>query len=210
MQHTIKNVEALWPRINQTYKFSSEERRSVPCNALDQNSAYEMSFKMTQQQAKELFAEMQKAYSLKRTAEPTWPEKLEMPFKKDTRDGEDSGLYIGKCKLKGNYNGEATPKPKQYDNKGDPYGDDFMLTTGSKVNIAVTLVPYSMANSGVSLRLRAIQVLEYKEMEASNPFADDVPSTPSADPFKLTAEVDPFSPAKKAEVKPELDDEIPW
>ena len=63
MQHTIKNVEALWPRINRTYKFDAAERKSVPCDPKDPLGAYELSFRMTSGQAKELFAEMTKAYN---------------------------------------------------------------------------------------------------------------------------------------------------
>jgi hypothetical protein len=35
MQHTIKNVEALWPRINRPYKFDTVERKSMPCDPKD-------------------------------------------------------------------------------------------------------------------------------------------------------------------------------
>ena len=34
-QYVISNVEALWPRINKTYKFDSAENRTVPCEATD-------------------------------------------------------------------------------------------------------------------------------------------------------------------------------
>lgn len=214
MKHTIKHVEALWPRINQTYKFDSVERRSVPCTPQDQNAAYELSFKMTEGQAKELYADMMKAYTAKR--EPSWPEKIAMPFKKDTQDGVETGCFIGKCKLKGAYNGEATPKPKQYDRDGSGLAEDFMLTTGSKVNIAVTFVPYNMREAGVSLRLRAVQVLEYKEMEERNPFeAEGAPVAPSAPTSPVpSGEVDPFglpptTPAP-APASADFDDEIPF
>ena len=31
MTHLIETVEALYPRINQTYRFDNTENRSVPC-----------------------------------------------------------------------------------------------------------------------------------------------------------------------------------
>lgn len=164
MQYKIENVEALWPRINRTYKFDSGERKSVPCDPKDPAAAFDMAFRMTKEQAKDLWNAMCKAY--KEKADPSWPDKPTNPFK------EDEGFYIGKAKLKGNYNGEPTKKPKQYDAKGIALPDDFMLTTGSMVNIAITFTPYNMREAGVSLRLRAVQVLRYNEPEERNPFEE--------------------------------------
>ena len=36
----IKNVEVMYPRINQTYRFDTTENRSVPCDPLDDGAAY--------------------------------------------------------------------------------------------------------------------------------------------------------------------------
>jgi hypothetical protein len=164
MQYKIENVEAMWPRINRTYKFDSNERKSVPCDVKDPLAAYEMSFRINKDQVKVLWAEMCKAYKSK--ADPSWPEKPVNPFK------ADDDYYIGKVKLKGSYNGELTKKPKQYDAKGKLLPDDFMLTSASMVNIAVTFVPYNVRGAGVSLRLRAVQVLHYSEPEEQNPFSE--------------------------------------
>jgi len=163
MNYKIKGVEALYPRINKTYKFDSSENRSVPCDVLDDGAAYEMSFKMNETQAKELMSAMASVYKEKR--ESKWPEKFPVPFTKD-----DEGMYIGKAKLKGAYGKDATSKPKQYDAKNKELPDDFQLTTGSTVNLAVVLVPYSMANAGVSLRLRAVQVTKYIPLQVASPF----------------------------------------
>ena len=62
MHYKIENVEALWPRINRTYKFDSNERKSVPCDPKDPLAAYDMSFRMTKEQAQALWKEMCKAY----------------------------------------------------------------------------------------------------------------------------------------------------
>ena len=163
MNYKIKGVEALYPRINKTYKFDSSENRSVPCDVLDDGAAYEMSFKMNETQAKELMSAMASVYKEKR--ESKWPEKFPVPFTKD-----DEGMYIGKAKLKGAYGKDATSKPKQYDAKNKELPEDFQLTSGSTVNLAVVLVPYSMASAGVSLRLRAVQVTKYIPLQVASPF----------------------------------------
>jgi hypothetical protein len=48
-----------------------------------------------------------------------------------------------------------------------------MLTTGSTVNIAVELIPYKMAATGVSLRLRGVQVLKYLPYKPPSPFGEE-------------------------------------
>jgi hypothetical protein len=163
MNYKIANVEALYPRINKTYKFDSGENRSVPCDPLDDGAAYEMSFKMNETQAKALMTAMASVYKEKRDAK--WPEKFPVPFTKD-----DEGMYIGKAKLKGAYGKDVTNKPKQYDAKNKELAEDFQLTSGSTVNLAVVLVPYSMASAGVSLRLRAVQVTKYVPVQVASPF----------------------------------------
>ena len=159
----IKNVEALWPRINKTYKFDNAENRTVPCDPFEDGAKYEMKFRMTKDQAKELYLGMCKAYEDRK--EKGWPDKVDNPFTKD-----DDGMYSYKASLKGAYGKEATLKPVQYDSNGVKLPDDFMLTTGSTVNVAVIFVPYNMREAGISLRLKAVQVIKYVPMEASSPF----------------------------------------
>ena len=163
-QYVISNVEALWPRINKTYKFDSAENRTVPCEATDDGAKYETKFRMSKEQAKALFVEMVKAYEANK--EGSWPDKFDMPFGK-----EEDGTYSYKASLKGAYGKDATFKPVQYDSKGVKLPEDFMLTTGSTVNVSVGFIPYFMRDAGVSLRLRAVQVIKYVPMEAASPFA---------------------------------------
>ena len=195
----VSNVTALWPRINRTYKFDANENKSVPCDAQDPLAAYELSFEMTKDSARALWDSMCEAYNAKKQA--GWPDKPVNPFKQT-----DEGTFIGKAKLKGNYNGELTKKPLQVDASNKKLGDDFMLTTGSKINLAVTPVPYNMREAGVSLRLSAVQVVEYKPMEETNPFGEVKGfSAPASDPFGL-----PEVKAAPAGGLSDLDDEIPF
>ena len=66
MNHNIENVEALWPRINQTYKYdaSPKVKKSVPCDVFDDGAAYTIQFRMTEEQAKDLYKRMKVALSL--------------------------------------------------------------------------------------------------------------------------------------------------
>tara|TARA_R110002050_G_scaffold115750_1_gene232094 strand:- start:269 stop:937 length:669 start_codon:yes stop_codon:yes gene_type:complete len=195
MNYQIKDVEAMWPRINRTYKYDSTEQRSIPCNPTDEGSAYTLQFRMSEIQAKELYKQMKIAYDSKK--ESNWPDKFAMPFKK-----EEDGTYTHKAKLKGAYGNEATRKPIHYDAKGVKLPDDFMLTNGSLVNVAVVCVPYNMRDNGVSLRLRAVQVVNLKPMKDDNPFtAVDGFEAKEADenPFEDDA---PIEEPKKVATKP--------
>jgi len=167
MYYTVEGVEALYPRINTTYKFDNKANGgkggSVKCDPLDDGAAYEMSFVMSEAKAKALFKAMKAAYDAKK--EGSWPDKFALPFKKD-----DDGNYIGKAKLKGAYGTDLTKPPLQVDAKNNELGKDFQLTSGSVVNIAFTFVPYNMRENGVSLRLNGVQVIDYKPMQSRSPF----------------------------------------
>jgi len=214
MQHMITEVVARYPRLNSTYKFDTYENKSVKCDAFDDGAAYEMSFVMSDEKAKELHRICMEAYSNAAALDTKrkWPEKPTMlPYKRN-----DDGEVVGKCKLKGAYGGDKTQPPKQVDAQRNKLPDDFMLTSGSKVNVAVVVVPYNTGSlNGVSLRLRAVQVLELAEMQGSDDpftsvsggFTSSVTATPVAaadDPFAMPASTP--SPAAHAG----LDDEIPF
>lgn len=194
-QYVISDVEALWPRINKTYKFDNAENRTVPCDAFDEGAKYETRFRMTKEQAKALFVAMVTAYQEKK--EKGWPDKFEMPFKK-----EEDGTYTYKASLKGAYGKDATSKPVQYDAKSVKLPDDFLLTTGSTVNVAVTFTPYNMREAGVSLRLRAVQVIKYVPMEAASPFGTVEGG------FQFSSEDNPFEVAEPAAPAEVVTDEL--
>ena len=203
LNHNIDTVEALWPRINQTYRFDSTERRSVPCDALADGAEYALRFRMDDAQAKALYKKMQTAYASRK--ETSWPEKLEMPFKK-----EDDGSFSHRARLKGAFGQQTTRQPAQWDSKGKKLPKDFLLTSGSTINIAVVFVPYNMVggSAGVSLRLRAVQVLDLKPMVEESPFgvvadgfevaeADTNPFTPAAEAVEAAEEEEPKKVVKK-------------
>ena len=190
----ISQVEALWPRLNTTYKFDNKEKRSVPCDVFEDGAKYETGFRMNAQQAKKLFSEMKTAYVEK--AQNGWPEKFDNPFNKD-----EDGSYTFKASLKGAYGKDATRKPVQYDASNTKLPDDFLLTTGSTVNIAGVFVPYHAKSmgTGVSLRLNAVQVTKYVPMQMASPFN----TTEGYEFFGDTEEDNPFASNEEPEVTEE-------
>ena len=83
-----------------------------------------------------------------------------------------------------------TTKPLQVDAQGTKLPDDFLLTTGSTVNVAVTFNPYDFGGKqNVNLRLKAVQVVKYVPMEDRNPFeiVDGFTIEDDPNPFKQEA-----------------------
>ena len=189
-QYIIENVEALWPKINTTYHFDSKVGRSVECEALTDGAEYSIQFRMDNDTAKALYIEMAKMY--KANKKEKWADDLERLFVKD-----DEGMFTHKANLKGAYKNKPTPRPIQVDAKGNRLPADFMLTTGSTVNIAVQFVPYDMGGKqNVSLRLRGVQVIKYIPYEDKNPFAE-------TDGFVFEAKEDnPFETSEDAVAEP--------
>ena len=82
------------------------------------------------------------------------------PYKKDEETGNIQFNF--KCKASGvsktGQNWEQ--KPKVFDSKGTPIAKDILVWGGTTMKVAYEIIPYSnnMLGSGVSLRLKAVQV----------------------------------------------------
>ena len=218
--YILKNVKARYPRIDQPYKFDSKagaKGKSVPCDAIEDGACYELGFVMSKDQAKDLYNAMNAAY--KEAKDSSWPDKLELPFTQ--LDGE----LVGKTKLKASYNKKPTGRPALFDSQNASLPEDFMLTTGSTISVAMELIPYSMATSGVSLRLRGVQVIDYIPYKPASPFdvesgfsSVDAPAAESAedmfggladaeDEVEAVAEPEPVKRQKKKDdPKPDEED----
>ena len=203
-QYIIKNVEALWPKINTTYHFDSNEGRSVTCEPTAPNAEYSIQFRMDNDTAKALFTAMAQSYQANKKEK--WADKLERKFVKD-----DDGMFTHKANLKGAYKNKVTQKPLQFDAKGNRLPDDFLLTTGSTVNVAVQFYPYDMGGKqNVSLRLRAVQVIKYVPIEERNPFEatdgfvfNETEDNPFDEPLVIIEDKEePVSEPKKVVKKP--------
>ena len=173
-----------------------------------------MSFNLTGEQCKELNTICMQSYknaAALETSKRKWPEQpLSLPYK---IDDNKQGHWIGKAKLKGAYSGEATNPPRQVDASRKKLPDGFELTSGSTVNIAVTVVPYNTGTiNGVSLRLRAVQVLELAEkQEADDPFTEVAGGFSAGSAPINGVEQDPFGlPPATPTPSNDLEDDIPF
>jgi len=164
----IHGAKALYPRINQTYRFDNKagnKGQTVPCAIEDDGAKYEMSLALNKQEAGILYKAMKVAYEDR--SGDDWPA---MPASSEVFEKDEDGAYIAKTVLKGMYGKDKVTPPKQYDAANKLLDKDFLLTTGSTVNVLVSLVPYNMSTNGVSLRLRQVQVTNLVELQARSAF----------------------------------------
>tara|TARA_R100000234_G_scaffold23879_2_gene13673 strand:- start:804 stop:1484 length:681 start_codon:yes stop_codon:yes gene_type:complete len=176
-QYVIRNITAMYPKLDRTYRYDNDQQRSVSCDATDDGAEYSLNFVMDDATAKALWTYMKKTYA--EVKKDNWPA-VKNPFKKT-----DDGMWTHKANLKGAYNGDKSRKPSQFDAKTNELPDDFQLTSGSTVNVAVKGVPYSGSmGAGCSLRLQAVQVLKLAERRQANPFsAEDGYNSKENNPF---------------------------
>ena len=210
MGEVFNNVTIRYPRINRTYRFDSVENKTVPCDPLDDGAAYELSFEISKEEAIELHKQCMAVYKAAAEADTKrkWKDKPQyLPYKEPS----EGDTFTVKGKLKGAYGTDKTNPPKQVDAQRKDLPKDFMLTSGSKGNVWGKLFAYNTgAVSGVSFRLRGVQVLELAEMEGGgDPFSETDgfkggASSGSSDPFGLP-------PVKQAAPSNAVfDDEIPF
>ena len=91
--HILNNVEALYPRLNTTYKYDTKANdgrgQSVPCEPLDEGAKYELNYRMDKDQAVGLYKDMKAAYNARKAA--NWPE---MPSAKEVFEQQEDGTFV--------------------------------------------------------------------------------------------------------------------
>lgn len=167
MQHLISGVTALYPRLDQPYTWSQEDNRSVPCEWDAAGAARTMTLEVPYGTALSLRKAMVEAYKGKKEAK--WPKfKDNFILKEGSLESKDAIFHI-RTQLKCY---DKNTMVRHFDANNNVLPKDFQLTTGSTVNVQVTLVPWATpTGNGTSLRLNAVQVIELAPMQqASSPF----------------------------------------
>lgn len=140
----------------------------------DANGIYSVDLDLDQKEGGELAAKLQKIADESYAAECKAKGKKalkrsDMPWK-ETEDGKIRFKF--KLKAKGG-TGEKQwdQKPALFDAKGNPV-KDLNVGSGSIVKVAFDVVPYftAMVGQGISLRLRAVQVIELRQFVAGDNF----------------------------------------
>lgn len=155
---------AVYPRLN------------TPDTKFDKDGVYSVDLDLTDgKPTNEFVAAIRKAAdeAYKAECEKRGGKKLkraELPIK----ENEDGGLRI-KFKLKakaGNEERSWAQKPMLFDAQGNPLQNPPNVGSGSTIRVSFELVPYftAMVGAGVSLRMKAVQILDLKEYTPGDSF----------------------------------------
>lgn len=163
----FRNVMALYPRINQPYRFDQSEYRTVPCDHGDQGAEYKLQFEISADQLAELKKACAEAYEeLKKLDKKAPKEPKNWPFK-EMGDGQ----IVATAKNGAMRKGEKVDPPAQYGRNNELLEDGFELTHNSKINVQVGVGAYNVgAISGVKLYIDAVQVITLAERQVNSPF----------------------------------------
>ena len=210
--YIAKNVMALYPKLDKPYRFDKAEEKSVACGPFEDGAAYELSFRIAKEDpvSKEIWAYLQTCWDDFCKAKGKKIKMKDYPFKDDK---EDPAYLVFKTKLKAAYGTDKTTPPAVFNAANQAIKDEeFFLTTGSTINVAFTGVPYSgVMGDGVSLRLRAVQVIDLAEMAGgSSPFEVDAAAVEAqmAGMAALTGKGQGYT--EEPEEEDPLNDDIPF
>lgn len=138
-----------------------------PDTKFDENGVYSIDLDLNEDDAKALAEKLTKVADSSYAAEckdkgKKQLKRADMPWKQ-TEDGKTRFKF--KLKAKGGSGDKQwEQKPALFDAKGNPVSD-LNVGSGSIVKVAFDAVPYftAMVGHGITLRLRAVQVLELKQ-----------------------------------------------
>jgi hypothetical protein len=204
----IRNVEFKYPRLSETYRYNTAEKRSEPCPPTASNAAYSIAWEMTHDAARSLHAELKAHYESCQT---------KAPFAKVFGMKKlDNGNVEFKAKRNGtNSLGVINTAPKLIDGMKQPLAD-ANIWGGSKGNIRVTAYPATDPDGlgGISLLIDVVQVTHAVYGGSNLDDFDTVPTTSSGG--NQDASLDDFSigqpaPVQKPSPLDDLDgDSIPF
>ena len=152
MNDNIKGVtevgKAIYPHLNK------------PDTRFQKEGVYKVTLELSPVNAKNLLKHIDDGIKLA-TKDSKSNKTAQLPYKTD----ENGNMQFNfKCKASGvsktGQNWEQ--KPKVFDSKGTPISKDILVWGGTTMKVAYEIIPYSnnMLGSGVSLRLKAVQVHE--------------------------------------------------
>jgi len=204
-----KDVEFKFPRLNETFRFNTAERKSEPCKPTANGAAWSISWVMKTNDAKALFADL-KAHYAATGAKAPFTTVFGMQKQED-------GTVVFRAKRNGTKSsGEVNDPPIVIGGDKQPLADRN-IWSGSKGTIRCWAAPVTDpdGNGGISLFMDAVQVTEAVYGGGGLDDFDDVGPTKQAgddDPFGAAAPADdPFAASEKpAATRQALDDEIPW
>ena len=207
----VKDVLFQYPKLDQPYRFNSQQRRSEPCADAAQNAAYEVKFIVSAEQAAVIFDQIKDHFNECKSRNPKLG-KLSKVF--GMKKNDDSTVTFTAKKNAMNKSGQLNEIPKMIDGAKQPI-EDRRIWSGSTGTIKVLAFPSTDPdqNQGVSLLLDTVQVVhavygsdddDFDTVEGS--VTRKGPVEKDDDPFGLPDQSTPSAPPPTSDI----DDEIPF
>jgi len=205
----IRNVEFKWPRLNETYRYNSAEKRSDPSAPTAAGAAYSIAWEMTADETKKLHNELKAHHE---SCDTKGEFKTIFGMKK-----LESGNYEFRAKKNGvNSQGALNERPRVIDGAKLPL-EDLSFRSGAKGSIRVTAYPTANPQTdppqhGISLLIDTVQVTHAIYGGGGLDEFEEVATTMQGGIDEALDEFGPATaPATQAEPEPTLeDDEIPF
>jgi hypothetical protein len=201
----VKDVEFLWPRIDQTYRYNSQEKRTEACPPTVQGAGYSIAFKMSLADGKKLKDELRAHYETCRASKPKLPEFKDVFGAKrlTDADGNHTEFVQFTAEKRAVSNAGEVNKPPRVVGPDLKDLEDKAIWTGSTGTIRCLAFPTTDpdGNGGISLLLDAVQIIEavyggdsleddFGPARATDPFGDEPEQTAKPTPAPAPAMAD--------------------
>jgi hypothetical protein len=174
-----------YPKLNQTYRYNTAEKKSEPCAPTASNAAWSVVIEMTKEEARPIYEALRGHYEASKARSPKLPPFSKVFGMKKLKDeqGNETGIVHFTAKRNGTKSdGSANTIPLVIDGQLQPLAD-LNIWGGSKGVVrawAVAVVDPEGAG-GISLLLDAVQVTE--AVYGGNGLDDFEKVESKADPF---------------------------
>lgn len=154
----VRDITLDYPRLDATYRFNSQEQKSEKCSQTAQGAAWSISWRMSNDEARKFYDELQAHYIECKKRDTTLPVFSKLFGMKKLDDGQVSF----RAKKNGtNSQGEPNQPPIVIGGDKQPLADKA-IWSGSKGTLRVIAFPSKspQGEGGISLLLDAVQVTE--------------------------------------------------
>jgi hypothetical protein len=190
----LANVTLQYPRLKETYRFNAVEKRSEVCPPTAANAAWSVSWEMSRDDAKRLFADLKAHYAECQSRN----NKLPAFSKVFGMQPNEDGTIRFQAKRKGvNASGQANKPPTVIDTRKQPIADlDFWSGSTANIRIIAFAATDPDGAGGISLLLDVVQVISpvYGSASLDDFAVIDQPAAGGLDAFDDT----PAPPPKAA------------
>lgn len=157
---TIKGVSLLWPRLDQTYRYNSQDKKTEACAGSVQGAGWSVSWSMSADDAKALRADLRAHYEAQREINRKLP-KFSKVF---GATKQDDGSVQFTARKKAMSNAGKPNKPPVVVGRNLLDLPEKAIWSGSVANVRVLAFPTTDPDGagGISLLLDVVQVIDAK------------------------------------------------